>query len=118
MLVVAIKRQKMGMTIQFESHYHELAGIYAMEYDSEVLEYYDQPPSIKLNYESVSGRQVVVKHTPDFFEIGRKLAGWSEWKTTQELEQLAVKMPNRYQKTKTGQWRCPRPRRLCSGKRT
>ena len=99
--------QKMGMTIQFESHHHELAGIYAMEYDSEVLEYYDQPPSIKLNYESASGRQVGVKHTPDFFEIGRKLAGWSEWKTTQELEQLAIKMPNRYQKTKTGQWRCP-----------
>ena len=99
--------QKMGVTIQFESHHHELAGIYSMEYDSEVLEYYDQPPTIKLNYESASGRQVGVKHTPDFFEIGRKLAGWSEWKTTQELEQLAIKMPNRYQKTETGQWRCP-----------
>ena len=66
--------QKMGMTIQFESHHHELAGIYAMEYDSEVLEYYDQPPSIKLNYESASGHQVGVKHTPDFFEIGRRSA--------------------------------------------
>ena len=41
---------KMGLTIQFESHTVELAGIYQMEYDSDVLEYYDQPPSIKLNY--------------------------------------------------------------------
>ena len=105
--MVAIKRQKMGMTIQFESHHHELAGIYAMQYDSEVLEYYDQPPSIKLNYESASGRQVGVKHTPDFFEIGRRSAGWSEWKTTQELEQLAIKMPNRYQEIETGHWRSP-----------
>jgi hypothetical protein len=30
----------MGVTIQFESHHHELAGIYSMEYDTEVLEYY------------------------------------------------------------------------------
>ncbi len=62
-----------------------------MEYDREVLEYYDQPPTIKLNYESASGRQVGVKHTPDFFEIGQRSAAWSEWKTTQELEQLAIK---------------------------
>ncbi len=48
---------KMGVTIQFESHHHELAGIYEMEYDSEVLEYYDQPPKIELSYESASGRR-------------------------------------------------------------
>ena len=90
MLVVAIKRQKMGVTIQFESHHHELAGIYLMEYDSEVLEYYDQPPAIKLSYESGSGRGVGVWHTPDFLVICQERAGCEEWKTTQELKQLAV----------------------------
>ncbi len=99
--------QKMGVTIQFESHHHELAGIYSMEYDSEVLEYYDQPPTIKLNYESASGRHLGVWHTPDYFVIRREKAGWSEWKTSQELERLAIKMPHRYQQTQTGQWRCP-----------
>ena len=99
--------QKMGVTIQFESHHHELAGIYSMEYDSEVLEYYDQPPTIKLNYESASGRGVGVRHTPDFFVIRQEHAGWEEWKTTQELTQLAVKMPNRYQQVEPGQWQCP-----------
>ncbi|MDJ0595054.1 MAG: TnsA endonuclease N-terminal domain-containing protein [Pleurocapsa sp. MO_226.B13] len=105
--MVAIKRQKMGVTIQFESHHHELAGIYLMEYDSEVLEYYDQPPTIKLNYESASGRQLGVRHTPDYFVIRREKAGWEEWKTSQELERLAIKMPHRYQQTQSGQWRCP-----------
>ena len=99
--------QKMGVTIQFESHHHELAGIYLMEYDSEVLEYYDQPPTIKLNYESASGRQLGVRHTPDYFVIRREKAGWEEWKTSQELERLAIKMPHRYQQTQSGQWRCP-----------
>jgi putative transposase len=99
--------QKMGVTIQFESHHHELAGIYSMEYDSEVLEYYDQPPTIKLNYESASGRQLGVRHTPDYFVIRREKAGWEEWKTSQELERLAIKMPHRYQQTQSGQWQCP-----------
>ena len=99
--------QKMGVTIQFESHHHELAGIYSMEYDSEVLEYYDQPPAIKLSYESASGRQVGVRHTPDFFVIRQEQAGWEEWKTSQELEQLTIKMPHRYQQVQAGQWRCP-----------
>ena len=35
--------RKMGVTIQFESHRVELAGIYEMEHDAEVLEFYDQP---------------------------------------------------------------------------
>ncbi len=42
--------RKMGVTIQFESHRGELAGIYELEHDPDVLEYYDQPPAIKLSY--------------------------------------------------------------------
>ncbi len=59
--------RKMGFTIQFESHRVELAGIYEMEHDDSVLEYYDQPPSIKLDYLSAKGRHLGVVHTPDFF---------------------------------------------------
>jgi putative transposase len=40
------------VTIQFESHWVELAGIYEMEHDAAVLEFFDQPPPIKLEYES------------------------------------------------------------------
>jgi len=35
--------RKMGVTIQFESHHVELAAIYEMEHNPDVLEYYDQP---------------------------------------------------------------------------
>src|SRR5664279_5165632 len=61
--------RKMGMTIQFESHRVELAGIYEMEHDVGVLEYFDQPPTIKLDYESPAGKRMGVLHTPDFFVI-------------------------------------------------
>ena len=99
--------QKMGVTIQFESHTVELAGIYQMEYDSDVLEYYDQPSSIKLNYKSKNQRNVGVWHTPDFFVLRQKEAGWEEWKTDKELEKLAAKMPHRYIKDDNDRWRCP-----------
>ena len=73
--------RKMGVTIQFESHRVELAGIYEMEHDATVLEYFDQPPAIKLDYESVTGKRMGVLHTPDFFVIRRGEAassrGWA-----------------------------------------
>ncbi|GAC1347929.1 MAG: hypothetical protein NVSMB27_14450 [Ktedonobacteraceae bacterium] len=37
---------KRGRSIQFESHHVELWGIYEMERDDDVLEYYDQPTRI------------------------------------------------------------------------
>src|SRR6266704_4857276 len=61
--------RKMGVTIQFESHRVELAGIYEMEHDAGVLEYYDQAIQIKLSYEGHGGKRMGVLHTPDFFVI-------------------------------------------------
>jgi hypothetical protein len=40
--------RKMRRTIQFESHRNELAHIYKLEHDEDVLEYYDQPPPLNL----------------------------------------------------------------------
>ena len=71
--------RKMGSIIQAESHRNELAGIYEKEYDSDVLEYYDQPPRIKLKYLTKKGRRVGVRHTPDFFVIRTDSLGWEEW---------------------------------------
>ncbi len=44
------------MTIQFESHRVELAAIYAMEHDPDVLEFYDQPAALTLQYSARNGR--------------------------------------------------------------
>src|SRR5437899_9970137 len=99
--------RKMGVTIQFESHRVELAGIYEMEHDPDVLEFFDQPITIKLDYESLGGRRVGVMHTPDFFVIRTRNAGWEEWKTEDDLLRLAERCPNRYVLSEDGHWRCP-----------
>jgi putative transposase len=98
--------RKMGVTIQGESHKVELAFIHEYEYDDDVLEYYDQPPAIKLNYEAKNGRRLGVMHTPDFFVIRALLAGYEEHKTEEGLIVLSAKSPNRYQRDAEGLWRC------------
>src|SRR5579884_1233018 len=97
--------KKMGAAIQFESHRLELAEIYSMEHDTAVLEYYDQPPPIKLSYKSASGRPLGVLHTADYFVIRENGAGWVECKTEEELAKLGESAPNRYT-LEDGRWRC------------
>jgi putative transposase len=97
----------MGVTIQAESHRVELAGLYEYEHDQKTLEFYDQPPPIKLVYEAKNGRQVGVWHTPDYFVLRSDAVGWEEWKTEAELERLAESMPHRYVPDSDGCWRCP-----------
>ncbi len=107
---------KMRSTRQAESHRNELAAIYEMEHDENVLEYYDQPPPIKIEYFTKSGKKVAPFYTPDFFIIQkdpkaqdeRKLSfGWDEWKMEEELIRLAEDNPNRYVKGEDGRWHCP-----------
>jgi len=99
--------RKMGVTIQFESHRVELAAICEMEYDADVLEYYDQPPPLKLSYQSANGKRLGVIHTPDFFVIRAAKAGWEEWKTEEDLVQLTEHNSNRYCPNGQGAWCCP-----------
>lgn len=99
--------RKMGMTIQFESHQVELPTIYELEHDPKVLEFYDQPPAIKLSYLGVDGRRRSHLHTPDFFVIGKEGIGWEECKTEEALLELEQKNPNRYSRDESGDWRAP-----------
>jgi len=97
----------MGRSIQFESRHVELWGIYEMERDDDVLEYYDQPTRIQLQYRARSGRKTTQWHTPDFFVIRQHSAGFEEWKPVTALDALTVTMPERYQHAPEGGWRCP-----------
>src|SRR5579885_1873560 len=81
--------RKMGCTIQFESHKVELWAIYTMEYDSRVLEYYDQPLTLELHSLTQAG------------------AWLEEWKQESRLLELALTQPYRYQRDDQGHWRCP-----------
>ncbi|MDT7542421.1 MAG: putative transposase [Acidobacteriota bacterium] len=98
--------RKMGVTIQFESHKNELAFIKEYEHDEDVLEYYDQPSIIKLDYESASGRRLGVLHTPDFFVLRTYTAGWEECKLEDQLLNLLSKSPSRYSLDAESKWRC------------
>lgn len=97
----------MGKTIQFESHKVELPFIYELEHDEDVLEFYDQPPPFKINYQSESGRNLGFFYTPDFFVIRTNKAEWVECKTESELHKKVVKHPSRYIRGEEGQWHIP-----------
>ena len=99
--------QKMTCSIQFESHRDELAFIYRMEHDPDVLEFYDQPGRIKLTYRSKKERQVGVLHTPDFFVLRQASCGWVECKMEDDLLRLAEQQPHRYVRNADGTWSCP-----------
>jgi putative transposase len=98
---------KMQRSIQFESQHVELWGCYGMERDEDVLEYYDQPIRIPLQYPANSGRLTTQWHTPDFFVLRRASAGFEEWKHAKLLDKQAEAMQNRYQHALTGRWLCP-----------
>jgi len=100
--------RKMGFTIQFESHTVELAAIELFyEYDSDVLEYWDQAFQFSLKFKSKNGRAVTSAHVPDFFVIRQNSVGFEEWKPEKTLEELAVDQPNRYLRGEDGRWHSP-----------
>ena len=92
----AIRVARWALTIQFESHRNELPAIFELEHDQDVIEYYDQPSPITIEYEGKSKRRIRVLHTPDFFVIRLSAAGWEECKTEEDLLSLSVRNPNRY----------------------
>lgn len=99
--------RKMGVTIQFESHKVELPAIYLMEFDENVLEYYDQPPSLKVvYYQSKNGkdRKAAYLYTADFFVIEKDRAYWVEWKPEEQLIKMSQDKPDRYFK-ENGEWK-------------
>jgi hypothetical protein len=98
--------KKMGRIIQFESHRVELAFVLEFEHDPNVLEYYDQPCQIPMQYSSRTGRQVSTRHTPDYFMLRTDSAGWEECKTDAELAKLTEKCPYRFARNGNGTWQC------------
>src|ERR1700687_386518 len=99
--------RKMGCTIQFESHKVELWAVYTMEYDPQVLEYYDQPTTLELHYQAKSGRAITVSHTPDFLVLRQDGVWLEERKQESKLLELAISQPHRYQRDERGGWCCP-----------
>lgn len=99
--------RKMGVTIQAESHTNEFPTLYCMEHDPSFLEFWDQPPTIPIAYQSATGRRIGARHTPDYFVIRDTGAGWVECKMEEHLLALAKENPNKFVRDEQGHWRCP-----------
>ncbi len=99
--------KKMQCIIKAESAKVEFAFLLQAEHDDDVLEVWDQPPSIPLEYEDRRRRVQQPMHTPDYFLFRARGAEWVECKSSQELVKQAEVRPNRYHLDERGVWRCP-----------
>src|SRR5260370_15136469 len=99
--------KKMQCIIKAESAKVEFAFLLQAEHDDNVLEVWDQPPSLPLEYADKRGRVQRPMHTPDYFLFRASGAEWVECKSSQELVKQAETRPNRYHLDERGIWRCP-----------
>ena len=99
--------RKMHCVIKAESHKVEFAFAVTAEHDDDVLEYWDQPPAIPLDYRDAHGHRQRPWHTADFFVFRHDAAGWVECKPTAELQRQARTRPHRYVLDEQGVWQCP-----------
>jgi len=99
--------KKMQCIIKAESTKVEFAFLLQAEHDDDILEIWDQPPSIPLEYRDRRNRIQRPNHTADYFVFRARTCGWIECKPTAELIKQATTRPNRYQLDGKGHWRCP-----------
>ena len=98
--------KKMQCIIKAESAKVEFAFLLQAEHDESILEFWDQPPAIPLEYQDRRNRVQRPLHTADYFVFGYQECGWIECKPAQELLKQAERRPNRYV-LENGRWRCP-----------
>jgi putative transposase len=98
---------KMHCIIKAESAKVEFPFLLQAEHDDDVLEMWDQPPSIPLEYLDKRGRLQRPMHTADYFVFRYQECGWIECKPAQELSRLVEKQPHRYVFDEKSIWRCP-----------
>lgn len=99
--------KKMQCIIKAESTKVEFPFLLQVEHDDDVLEIWDQPPAIPLEYPDKRGHLQRPMHTADYFVFRYRECGWVECKPAQELGRLAEKQPHRYVQDELGVWRCP-----------
>src|SRR3989440_10148752 len=99
--------KKMQCIIKAESTKVEFPFLLQAEHDQEILEVWDQPPSIPLEYLDKRGRLQRPMHTADYFLFRYRECGWVECKPLEKLQQFAQQGSKRYVLDEKGQWRCP-----------
>lgn len=87
--------EKMSMVIQAESTL-EYAHALAWEFDPKCYMYFDQPPSIYLEYRNGDIRISGGEATLDYFVISEEFVGYYECKPFKHLENIASRRPDKY----------------------
>lgn len=106
-VITFLASRKMGREIATESRKPEYAAALDHEVNPEVLEYYAQPCTLKLELiDANTGEVFPVDHTPDFLVVQPTQILLQEWKTEEKLMHLARRQPWRYEK-QGSQWRSP-----------
>ena len=106
-MLVCYPSTKMQCVIKAESAKVEFAFLLEAEHSDDVLEFFDQPPPIPLEYRDRRNHMQRPLHTADYFVFRSHSAGYEECKPVEKLIQLAQTHPNRYVLDDRGQWRCP-----------
>jgi putative transposase len=99
--------KKMQCIIKAESAKVEFAFLLEAEHSDEVIEFWDQPPPIPLEYHDKRNHLQRPLHTADYFVFRSDSAGWEECKPVEKLMQFAHQGSKRYVLDEKGQWRCP-----------
>src|SRR5258708_14391625 len=99
--------KKMQCIIKGESAKVEFAFLLEAEHDDAVLEFYDQPPPIPLEYQDRRNRTQRPLHTADYFVFRYDSAGSEEGKPVDRLQQFVRQGPHRHGLDEKGQCRCP-----------
>src|SRR5947209_14428015 len=99
--------KKMQCIIKAESAKVEFAFLLEAEHSDEVIEFWDPPPPIPLQYHDKRQHLQRPLHTADYFVFRSASAGWEECKPVEKLMQFAQQGSKRYVLDEKGQWRCP-----------
>ena len=100
-IVAAEVSMKMGCTITSESH-AERSIATQFELDPEVLEYWEQPPTIEILKTDKRGSRRRRPYTADFLVLSSTGPVVKEVKTLEEAEQLVKSEPQNWAKTESG----------------
>ncbi len=98
--------RKMGHSAGFESEL-ELGAMWTWDYDDDVLEVWDQPYRVKLNYQLPSGRTGGHWYPVTFCVLHRDGPEFVECKYVKELQQLVASQPYLYAIDANGTYRTP-----------
>lgn len=100
----SVVSEKMGRSIFTESHTAERAFTILSEFDEGVLEFWDQPPPIKIEMVNKGGKPQGVSYTPDFLLLTQSGPVVIEVKTLEKLEELVVERPKNWVRTEKGEF--------------